>query len=393
MISCPPIAREEMELKSINYSQYDGELDEWRLEGLELGRVNLLVSSNAVGKTRTLNVINGLAALLSGRVKLRFRSGNYDTRLEHDGKVFQYVLEYRDAQVVREEFRRNKTEVLLQRGEGGAGKIFAEKIGGLMEFQTPEDELAAVARRDTVQHSFLDPLTQWANSTYHYAFGSDMGKNRFAAITGSEKGEFDPHNTEAVVVIFKKGQEDFGDRFEKAIRQDMESIGYCLDHVNTDMPSSVTIRTPLGAEVVGLYAKETDLKGETDQHNMSQGMFRAFSIIIQLNYLLMGSKPSCILIDDIGEGLDFERSCALIELLIEKVEGAPVQLVMATNDRFVMNKVPLEVWSVLQREPGVCRVRNYANSKDLFDEFKFTGMNNFDFFACDYLNREHQVNE
>jgi hypothetical protein len=117
---------------------------------------------------------------------------------------------------------------------------------------------------------------------------------------------------------------------------------------------------------------------------MSQGMFRALSVLIQVNHAVMTSAPSCILIDDIGEGLDFERSCALIKLIIEKAETSSVQLIMSTNDRFVMNAVPLQDWSVLARQGPRCRVYNYANSKAAFDEFKFTGLNNFDFLATDF---------
>jgi predicted ATPase len=99
----------------------------------------------------------------------------------------------------------------------------------------------------------------------------------------------------------------------------------------------------------------------------------------------MASPAGSVLIDDIGEGLDFERSLQLIKLLLKKAQGSGVQLIMATNDRFVMNTAPLETWSVLQRSGGDSRVFNYGNSKAKFDEFKFAGMNNFDFFATDFV--------
>ena len=108
---------------------------------------------------------------------------------------------------------------------------------------------------------------------------------------------------------------------------------------------------------------------------------------------ILSGRPSCILIDDIGEGLDFDRSCALIELLMKKATHSQVQLVMSTNDRFVMNKVPLEAWSVLQREGGTVRVRNYQNSRAIFDDFKFTGLSNFDFLATDFINEEAAIHE
>jgi len=61
---------------------------------------------------------------------------------------------------------------------------------------------------------------------------------------------------------------------------------------------------------------------------------------------------------------------------------------MATNDRFVMNTVPLEYWSVLERRGAVVKVHNRENAKQKFEDFRFTGLNNFDFFASDFLESE-----
>ena len=113
-------------------------------------------------------------------------------------------------------------------------------------------------------------------------------------------------------------------------------------------------------------------------------MFRALSLLIQLNYSLLSKETSCILIDDIGEGLDFERSKALIDLIIKKVEGSNVQLIMTTNDRFTMNKVPLKYWSVIERVPKKSIFYNYHNSKEIFEEFDDLGFNNFDFLSSKF---------
>ncbi len=57
---------------------------------------------------------------------------------------------------------------------------------------------------------------------------------------------------------------------------------------------------------------------------------------------------------------------------------------MATNDRYVMNHVPLQYWSVVQRDKNRVKVYNYLNSQELFEEFKYTGLANFDFFSTDF---------
>jgi AAA15 family ATPase/GTPase len=136
--------------------------------------------------------------------------------------------------------------------------------------------------------------------------------------------------------------------------------------------------------VFGLCVQENDLGDITYQTEMSQGMFRALSLLVQLNYALLGKVPSCILIDDIGEGLDYDRSKNLIDLIIAKVKGSSVQVIMTTNDRFVMNKVPLEYWSVIQRVPKKSLFYNYKNSKETFDEYAYSGLSNFDFLATEF---------
>ena len=53
-----------MRLVELNYLQWENTPREWRVDGVKLRPLNLLVGSNASGKSRTLNVINGLASRL-----------------------------------------------------------------------------------------------------------------------------------------------------------------------------------------------------------------------------------------------------------------------------------------------------------------------------------------
>ena len=123
----------------------------------------------------------------------------------------------------------------------------------------------------------------------------------------------------------------------------------------------------------------------TEQAEISQGMFRALSLFIQINYSLLASKPSCIVIDDIGEGLDYQRSSSIIKIVIEKAETGLVQLIMSTNDEFIMNGVPIEYWSFIERTPGRAKLHNIYNSREKIEEFKFIGLNNFDLFTSEFL--------
>ncbi|MCK9294956.1 MAG: ATP-binding protein [Desulfobulbaceae bacterium] len=373
-----------MQLKSVRYIEWEGGLQEWSLEGFDIGPRNLIVGKNASGKSRILNVISGLAKYFTG-TKATSLSGNYDVEFIDDGKILRYKLQLKNQEVVEEEFYVDG-KIFLKRGEGGEGEIWAEEIGKNIRFQTPSSELAVVARRDNIQHNFFEPLYMWGSSLRIYRFGSSLGKEYMAVIDSKLENNEDESDQNKVIGIYQLAVKKFGEEFKKIMISDMEEINYDIEEIGIKTPVSVRFVSGPPGDVVCFYVKEKDLSGITDQTSMSQGMFRVLSILIQINYSQLANKASCILVDDIGEGLDFDRSCRLIKLLRNKADCSGVQLILSTNDRFVMNNVPLEEWSVIQREGGHVHVRNYENSKKLFEEFKFTGLSNFSFLELDFIN-------
>lgn len=353
---------------------------------LTLQDINLIVGKNAVGKSKVLSVLNGLSLILTSGTKLNYVSGKYDVVFDNNGEEIRYILQYKENKVYSEEFSVG-TEMKMRRGEGGEGWIWAEKENKRIDFQTPEDEVAIVARRDSLQHSYFEPIHQWASGVLFYHFGTPLGRdNVILSGTGIELPDL--RNENAVISIYYHGSEAYGAKFDDVICKDMESIGYSLERVGARQLESLQSRGRIGAAFIGISVKEKDLPVNTEQMEISTGMFRALSLFIQLNFAIMSNHQTCILVDDIGEGLDFERSCSLINRLIKKATDAKSQLVMSTNDRFVMNSVDLKSWTILQRSAGNISVFNYENSKKSFDDFMFSGLNNFDFFADDYLNEE-----
>lgn len=383
-----------MRLKSVSYSEFLGEAKEWTITDFSLEPINLVVGKNATGKTRTLNVINGLGKLLSGRQRpSELSTGNYNVVFDHEQHQLNYILEVRNHKVTRESVT-DGGNVLLLRGEEGKGFIFHEKEKKNLEFQTPESDAAVVARRDSIQHDFLRPLSDWGSGVRHYSFGDTMGRTTIGLLI-EEGPPPDPTNPNEVVGLFRKGIKKYPDVFKRNVIHAMTDVGYDLEDIDAVTPGNIRIQSSSIVPVtpVALFVKERSLTGVTEQTEMSQGMFRALSVIIHLQYALLEDLPSCILIDDIGEGLDFDRSCRLIKYIRTCALDSKIQLIMSTNDRFVMNNVPLEEWSLLSRSGGNIAVHNYTNSKEAFDEFKYTGLNNFDFLALDFINEEEAAME
>jgi recombinational DNA repair ATPase RecF len=378
-----------MFLKNIKFCRFKGQKYEWSMEGKPMNgligqpvtfqEINLVVGKNATGKSKTINVIRQLSDLLSGDRKLSelvYDTSIYDLLFTNKNDEITYYLEFEEGKVKEELLKINGVDKLKRNSKEGS--MFYEKANTFLEFQMEDDKLA-VSRVDNIQQPFFEPLQSWGKRLNLYEFGNDMGRNSFIKDVNAVKKDedVDLKDDQNIPQIFVLGSLNFPN-FQDVVVQDMNKIGYKLTSIQTQNLNHVPIN------IIGVGAKEQDIETITDQKEMSQGMFRALSLLVQLNFSLLSKTPSCILIDDIGEGLDYERSKSLIDLIIEKVKGSSVQVIMTTNDRFVMNNIPLEYWSVIHRVPKKSLFYNYQNSKEIFDEFKYTGLSNFDFLSTEF---------
>jgi energy-coupling factor transporter ATP-binding protein EcfA2 len=377
-----------MQIKKFEYKEYQGENREWILEPASFGQINLLVGKNATGKTRILNVMASLARLLAGKRPSLFTSGHFKvTLVTPNGRTFIYDVSMKKNLVDREYLSCDDNPYLIRQGPG-PGKIKTEPKGEMLDFQIRLNQLAIFSKRDSLQYPFLEEIAAWAEGTEHYEFATLFGPNSIGSpaviapidqIKDSEKTlSRDFEHREMLQWLVAAAIEKFSDAFKESILADMNKVGYELEDIGVGVLSDVKMSPPL----IGIWVKERDLRCNTEQNWMSLGMFRALAAVIRMNLHQFTNTPSALFLDDVGEGLDFERSVGLIKTLIEKAEKTGFQLFMTTNDRFVMNEVPLKYWSVIIRMGSLVKVKNYENSRDEFDKFEKLGLNNFDYFVA-----------
>ena len=359
-----------LKYKSDNWSIVSGSKNE---EVVAFENINLFVGRNASGKTRLIDSLRWISDLLDAESNMEdvaIINTYFEIIFKDEQNIIKYTLNFDEHASIIDENLSINNDTKLQRREK---KLFYEGLGQNLPFEI-NDRFLGISRRDNLQQPFFEILHNWGKNLAHYSFGGNMGKGQYKMSDWEDTDKINFKNFNKVNVIYNKGTGQFGGEFVRNIINDMKHIDYNLDIILLDVASKYLF----------LKVKESDLENETYFEDMSQGMARAFSLIVQLNYSLMAKIPSCILIDDIGEGLDYDRSKKLIELIIEKAEGSNIQVFMTTNDRFVMNSVPLKYWSVIHREGNKSVFYNYQNSKQTFDDFAFTGLNNFDFFATEF---------
>jgi energy-coupling factor transporter ATP-binding protein EcfA2 len=377
-----------MSLVKLTYSEYTNEPRYWEISDASFSKINLIVGKNSSGKSRLMSAINSFARILRGQ-QMAFESCRFIAIIILNNREFRYEIDFKAGSVTKETLNIDGIEKLT-RDENGAGKIHYEKENIFLDFKLPSNAIAAVNRKDEIQHPFLIELHQWASSVVLYLFGSDFGRSHVMELTDAQAffnnqnlPTFDDPND--LVKVYTSAYTRFGEAFDKSIITDMNRLGYSLAEVGADNLQTM-MNFPIAA--LGIFVVESDLGFKNAQMQLSQGMFRALALVIHLNVCAFSRNKQLIIVDDIGEGLDYERATAVINLLIRKAKENDMQLIMTSNDRFVMNEVPLEYWSVLKRKGKIVKMFTPLNSKKQFEEFKYLGLNNFDFFASDFFETE-----
>ena len=373
-----------MYLQSFTFRENAGQNIEWLIDNVGLGEINLVVGKNSSGKTRTLNALSDLVCMLIGKGTSATGPVSYELLFKNSENFMKYELEY-DLDTIHMERLFVGEEMVLERGEGGTGIVKYEATPGsiFLEFEIPHDQLACYAKRDRLQHPFIEIIHGWATSLRRFNFSGDLGKTRYALKSSFEAKEVDwTDTTSSLVPAITVAEEEYP-QFHELVLKDMRQIGYDLKefgviHFSERFSGSSQDR-------YAVYTTETGLEKQVTQRDMSQGMFRAFSVLVQANYYILRGHKGFVIIDDIGEGLDFSRAKQLVQVLISKATEAKIQLIMSTNDSFIMNAVDIENWAVIVREGHKISLYNYENSKEIFEEFKFTGLNNFDFLASEFF--------
>ncbi len=373
-----------MHLRKFSFRENAGQNNEWLSDNVSLGETNLVVGKNSSGKTRTLNALSDLVNMIRGKGTSASGPVSYELLFRNSEEILKYELAY-DQETIKNERLYVGEELVLERGEGGNGKIKYESTPGsiFLEFEIPHDQLACYAKRDRLQHPFIELIYGWAISLRRFDFSGDLGKSRYALKSSFEAKEVDwTDTTSSLVPAITVAEEEYP-QFQELVLKDMRQIGYDLKefgviHFSERFSGSSQDR-------YAVYTTETGLEKQVTQRDMSQGMFRAFSVLVQVNYYILSGHKGFVIIDDIGEGLDFSRAKQLVQVLISKATKAKIQLIMSTNDSFIMNAVDIENWAVIMREGHKISLFNYENSKEIFEEFKFTGLNNFDFYASEFF--------
>lgn len=367
-----------MKLLKIKY-QPTWESD-WELDELELNpNVNLLVGQNTSGKTKTLNRLSILSYLLTGFDKeenipigiwkcsfLTDDSKKLDYYCEIEVEGFEdkedlsVPIEFRigTSWYIEEKLTVDKKQVLTRTGT--EGKIYSATKKRNEKISPPFDALVIQVRRDKLEYPFFENLVRWAKGFKLFGFSNIQA-------TQNKENEYRQ---------IGKFLNQLPENQRKQIVKDIQTVGYDIEEIIIDKTWN---------DEYYFSIKERGIESKIYESWLSQGLMRTIALLVFIEHSLYFNNISTIAIDDLGEGLDYERATKLGKLLVEKLENSNIQFIATSNDSFLMDVVPIKYWNILQRDGNTVRALNYQNSKEQFDKFRMTGLSNFDLFSSDYL--------
>jgi len=353
-------------MKLINISYTD---PYWEISNLQLNNLNLIVAKNATGKSRTLQMLDLLVKMITQRKNLNWGGRwNIDFINHQNQKIsFEFATKYQDVGIVsHEEIKIDGVQVLFRRHQQGEVVLKNFVTQKKDTIYPPNNKLTLHVNRDVRKYPYLEDIVSWAEQCYGFKFGnispySKLNEQEYDLLTAVED----------IPNLFKSLKKE---SILKIIT-DFNSLGYEVSDITSQDKVEYAI----------LYVKEKNLQKPLPHYKLSQGMFRTLAILVYVEYLINRKKPAMISIDDFCEGLDYDRARKLGKLIFDKCENTDIQLVVTSNDSFLMDAISIKHWNILQRNGKVITCLNQQNSQSLFRKFRLTGLSNFDLFSSDFL--------
>lgn len=348
-----------MKLLRFAYKEKD-----WELKEVNFQSVNLLVGKNASGKSKTIQSMNVVVAYLLQQKEISSSDGfDFFLYFEKGEEFISYRVKCADGVILFEEIKVQKEgqdEILLQRN-----KEITTLHG--MAINPPNNKLTPHVRRDTVSYPYIEAIMQWAEHVCGQRF------NETDIWGDSLTGSYIQAHGKNLYTMTKTLPDDRIEYIKELANQ--------LDYPLTD------IRLFESKDIHKILFYEKGVNHVLLDSDLSKGMFRTLHLIIYLEYLIQQDCPSLLLIDDVCEGLDYNRSTQLGKYLFQRCEEQDIQLIASSNDSFLMDVVDTRYWNILFRQGSEVSSINYLTHPQLFDEFVYTGLSNFDLFSSDYIDR------
>lgn len=335
----------------------------WILDGLTFGESNLIVGKNSSGKSKALEALSSVISIISQRSQIDAQS-NLETEISlmdsNDNQII-YSFGLCDKEV--------SSEKLLFNGRIIINRSDSEAVMDGERVYPPRDMLLIHVRRDLQKYPIIEELINWSEE----------------AVIRSFIHNENPNHDELYEIIAR-----FTPEMKNHLVKMANQVGFPISQIDTfDNLANriVDITLPYTTELKLVLIREEGVESMLFLRDLSSGMYRTILLLILIEQLINLDHPALIAIDDLGEGLDYSRATQVGRLLFDICREKKIQIVATSNEEFMMNIVDISNWNILVRKGDHVKSITSNLCPEYFEEFKFSGLDNFDFFTSDFLSR------
>ena len=327
----------------------------WHLEKLMLHQQNLIVGMNAVGKSRSLEALGNVIRFIKNDSEQIKKDFSCTLKLSNGHQVV-YSFELTEG-MIKSESLEIDGDPKIERNSSNT-EMYGESVN------PPANKLLIQARRDTMRYPEIEEIILWAEHTSMFVFSN---------ITAS---------TRSLSPYMLSAEPLFPDMYDQIKNQQtllidyIKTLGYQIDKIDVEENSS-------GSKSLLIY--ENGVDKPMMYYDLSNGMFRVFCVLLYMIYSSTLSEARCLMIDDMGEGLDYRRSTKLGKIVFDYCKNNSIQLIVTSNDSFLMDSVPLDLWNILHRNGRIVSCLNSQTHQELFTKFARTGLSNFDILSSNFI--------
>jgi len=342
-----------MIVKSFEYDDYL-----WKLNTIYLDKLNLIVGKNAVGKSKTLKAMIDVARFIKGDTAGVSAHSCRIVFSDEMGKELIYSYEGSIKEILSESMIYGDKQLILRNAESSL--VNGENVN------PPQNKLIIQSQRDTTKFPEFEIVMSWAEHSRGFSF-SELSSSQSYMIPNmfSEKIDFSE--------LFEK----IDDEKEQFVINNMRALGYNINEISKlDVQQFKMITLSEDGVFVPLFSSY-----------MSNGMLRVFYVLTYMAYVATVEGAKTFLVDDLGEGLDYSRSSMLSKIMFDYCETHDIQLIVTSNDNFLMNAIDLDNWIILQRKGKNVSAYSQFTHPDMFIKFRKMGLNNFDMLSTGFIER------
>lgn len=317
----------------------------WKIENIHFNpMLTLLVGASGVGKTRILNLINGLCQIAQGR---SYNGTKWKVEFEQEGGNFIWEGEYEqiDEPVMTiPDTRENKFALVSETISNNGNVIVSrskdsfffngQKLIKLDETKSAVELLKGEDSIKPIYYGFSQcyNLNMADNSIHISPIVGIINMTSLNSLAVKMMGNLSP--VEKFFLLFNNKLKEFD-----VICQKFQDIFPTVERIDFIMAKSFN-----DSLIPVLVIKEKDVPTLIRQNGISSGMMRT---LLQIITLVLANDGDVIMIDEFENGLGVNCINELADLIMEP--EADIQVVMTSHHPYIINAIPVKDWKILTR--------------------------------------------